>query len=243
MHRLRSSRGRCAARRRNAAGRGCTSRVSTHGWRILALASSRHHPGLAIPDLPRSPSSGLPGLATASFPSFQCTGLFPGPLSPVSPGFNAQIPSQLPPHPCPRALRARSSGGGCTDSQHRTSPLNKASRLTSPFAAGTLPRSPSSGLPALPTSSLPGLFPDRPYLPVSPQVQIPIPSPQLPPDSCPRALRARSSGGGRTDSHDRTAQVSSGLSLTDGCHGCRCTRAPRPPARSCQRDGRRRGRG
>jgi hypothetical protein len=36
------------------------------------------------------------------------------------------------PRSCPRALRARSLGGGRTDSDHRTSRLNIASRLTSP---------------------------------------------------------------------------------------------------------------
>jgi hypothetical protein len=40
---------------------------------------------------------------------------------------------QNAPDPCPRALRARSPFCGRTDSHDRTSPLNTASRLTSPF--------------------------------------------------------------------------------------------------------------
>jgi hypothetical protein len=48
-------------------------------------------------------------------------------------------------------------------------------------------------------------------------------------DSLPRALRARSSLGGRTESHDRTAQVSIALTLTNGFHGCRALE----PAPSC----------
>jgi hypothetical protein len=85
-------------------------------------------------------------LAKRPAPSPGCVRLLG--LQVASPGPTVRVPdppicySSLPqfpvrmPIPCPRALRARSLFGGRTDSQHRTSTLDSASTLTSPFHRG-----------------------------------------------------------------------------------------------------------
>ena len=98
-------------------------------------------------------------------------------------------PSHLPPDtpsPRPRALRARSSSGGRTDSQDRMDQSHLAARMVNE----TLAR---ADVPVLRTAaSLTNSSPGTPG----------------PPSTCPRprALRARSLSGGRTDSQDRMDQ-------------------------------------
>ena len=167
-----------------------------------------------------------PGSAPRSRPS-------PRPeTAPVS----ARPPDPRMPKSCPRALRARSIGDGRTDSHDRTPPPNIASRLTSRcrrcrsenVARTVAPRSRArlrlDPARCFALQSLirfrPPVHPSRPF--VSRPASARRPSrPTNAPRSCPRALRARSSGGGRTDSHDRTSGLNIASRLTSPCRRCR----------------------